>query len=207
MTAWTRQVAKVLLYVGYRRGMVYLRSRTHIPLLLNARRLTGQGAEIGVSQGTFSEQVLRSWKGRQLFSIDPWREYSQEDYRDLTNVRQEIQDTYYAETSRRLARFGKRSCVLRMASADACLKFKEQQLDFVYIDAQHHYEAVKQDISIWYPKVVKGGIVSGHDYVQGDLKEGAFGVKRAVDEFVKLHKLRLHITSDPPFPSWFVFKP
>jgi len=55
-------------------------------------------------------------------------------------------------------------------------------LDFVFIDANHMYEPVKEDIEAWYPLIRKDGIISGHDYNgMGDKRRG-WGVKRAVDE-------------------------
>jgi hypothetical protein len=203
----SKRLAKSLLRVGYRHGFFYVRNRTHLPLLLNARGLVGQGVEVGVAQGVYSEQLLKSWKGKRLFSVDPWREYPQEIYRDATNVRQEIHDRQFAETTARLAAFGDRSRVMRMTSSEAATTFGDGELDFVYLDAQHHHEAVKQDIALWMPKIKSGGLFAGHDYVEGDLKEGRFGVKSAVDELAKSQNLKLHVTADPPFPSWFVLIP
>jgi DNA-binding transcriptional LysR family regulator len=37
-------------------------------------------------------------------------------------------------------------------------------LDFVFIDADHSYTAVKRDIAEWAPKVRDGGWLGGHDY-------------------------------------------
>ena len=51
--------------------------------------------------------------------------------------------------------------------------------DLVFIDADHTYEAVKQDIMLWKPKLKPGGLLSGHDY---DKKHP--DVKRAVDDTV-----------------------
>jgi len=36
-------------------------------------------------------------------------------------------------------------------------------LDFVYIDGNHNYEYVKQDMECWYPKIKPGGVICGHD--------------------------------------------
>jgi len=36
--------------------------------------------------------------------------------------------------------------------------------DFIYIDANHSYEAVKDDIATWYPFLRVGGVMAGHDY-------------------------------------------
>ena len=61
---------------------------------------------------------------------------------------------------------------------DAVKDFKDESLDFVYIDANHGYESTKEDIREWSKKVKKGGIVSGHDYV----KKNGYGVIEAVGE-------------------------
>jgi hypothetical protein len=50
----------------------------------------------------------------------------------------------------------------------------------VYIDANHEYVAVKQDIIGWTKHVVIKGIVAGHDYNT----PGFPGVAKAVDELV-----------------------
>lgn len=53
---------------------------------------------------------------------------------------------------------------LKLTSLDAVVKFKDASLDFVFIDADHEYSAVKKDILAWYPKIKPGGILAGHDY-------------------------------------------
>ena len=51
-------------------------------------------------------------------------------------------------------------------------------LDFVFIDADHRYEAVLADIAAWRPHVRPGGWLMGHDYN----REAHPGVVQAVDE-------------------------
>ena len=38
------------------------------------------------------------------------------------------------------------------------------QVDLVFLDAEHTYEAVSEDIRVWLPHVKTGGILCGHDY-------------------------------------------
>jgi len=52
----------------------------------------------------------------------------------------------------------------RMTSTAAAMTYPDDGLDFVFIDADHSYESVIQDIVVWSPKVRTGGILSGHDY-------------------------------------------
>lgn len=49
--------------------------------------------------------------------------------------------------------------------------------DFIFIDAAHSYEAVRDDIADWLPKVRPGGWFGGHDF-----HESWPGVQRAVIE-------------------------
>lgn len=49
-------------------------------------------------------------------------------------------------------------------------------VDLVFIDADHRYGSVKEDIAAWTPHVKPGGILCGHDYVSFP------GVRRAADE-------------------------
>jgi len=63
-------------------------------------------------------------------------------------------------------------------SHDVYDKFDDESIDFLFLDGDHSYEAVKKDLKLWYPKIKKGGIISGHDYMWVDAR-----VKRAVDEF------------------------
>ena len=69
---------------------------------------------------------------------------------------------------------------IRSPSVEAASRFEDNTLDFVFIDASHEYEDVKNDINAWLPKVKNGGILAGHDYYLGD--DYFPGVKKAVDE-------------------------
>ena len=53
---------------------------------------------------------------------------------------------------------------VRMSSVDASKTYKNESLDFVFIDASHEYESVKEDIEAWFPKIKRGGYLAGHDY-------------------------------------------
>jgi predicted O-methyltransferase YrrM len=65
---------------------------------------------------------------------------------------------------------------------DAAASFSDESLDWVYIDGDHSYEAVKRDLEAYYRVVKPGGFIAGDDYGAAN---GWFGdgVTRAVDEF------------------------
>jgi predicted O-methyltransferase YrrM len=67
-------------------------------------------------------------------------------------------------------------------SLEVSKEFANRSFDLVFIDALHDYDSVKGDIIAWMHKVLRGGILAGHDYMHAG--EHA-GVGRAVDEVFK----------------------
>lgn len=43
-------------------------------------------------------------------------------------------------------------------------QYEDDSLDFVFIDGDHRYECVLEDINAWLPKIKSGGVIAGHDY-------------------------------------------
>lgn len=186
-----------------------LENRRFLPYFLNAAGLVGVGAEVGVQEGNFSAHHLKHWQGRVLYSIDPWRELPPERYADSANLSQDRQDEFYRSTIRRLMPFEGRSVIWRLTSKEAANLLPDRSLDFCYIDADHSYEAVRDDLRTWFPKIKPGGLLCGHDYIcDGKYWFGVFGVKRAVDEFIAAHSLPWFLSgeAEAEFPSWFIIK-
>ncbi len=135
-----------------------------------AKLFIGVGAEVGVERAMFSRNIAKT--SDKLYLVDFWG--LTEGYRD--HVTQEKLDSFFEESKQRMNEY---HCeFIRKLSMDAVKDFKDESLDFVYIDANHGYESTKEDIREWSKKVKKGGIVSGHDYV----KKNGYGVIEAVGE-------------------------
>jgi hypothetical protein len=180
-------------------------TRDDLPLLLNERKLVGRGLEVGVYAGDFSAKILCQWQGQELISVDPW--LFDEDYLDISNVGPDEFELLWLTTCRRLERFGDRSSIWRMAGDDAALRVDDGTLDFIYIDARHDEASVRKDLDTWFRKVRPGGILAGHDYLDGDIPNGLFGVKSAVDDFVATLGVKLHVTGEDSFQSWIIEVP
>ena len=181
-----------------------LASRKETGFWLNWLGLSGDGVEVGVFKGEFSDLLLRTWRCNSLVSVDPWRHFPATKYVDACNLSQADHDLNFDATVNLLRDYGKRSRVLRATSDAAAAQFASSSLDFVYLDAQHHYEAVREDISLWYPKLKRGGVLGGHDYLDGKLESGLYGVKKAVDDFAASGGYELTLTPERDWPSWFV---
>lgn len=162
------------------------------------------GAEIGVAEGRFSEVLCQNIPGLKLIAVDNWDNF-RTTRRATTN-----KITGEELTKRRLAPYN--ATIIKKLSMDAVKDVADESLDFVYIDASHHYVDVRDDIREWAKKVRPGGIVSGHDYYV--FQSGNRDVIDAVDEYVKEHGLQLLTTDwdehykrwDERQPSWYFFK-
>lgn len=149
------------------------------------------GVEIGVESGAYSKRLLEVNPDLFLYSVDPWEAHR--GYRDHT--RQSKLDRFYEETVAALKPFGIRSKIFRKFSMDALKLFDDDSLDFVYIDANHSFVTVAQDIYHWSKKVKRGGIVSGHDYTRYAHQEANIHVFQVVNGYTDAYGIR----------PWFVF--
>lgn len=139
------------------------------------------GAEIGVCSGTYSQILCENNPDLKLYCVDNWGEGKRVDKRWQRK---------YEEAKSRLAPYN--TVIIRKISLDAAKDFEDGSLDFVYIDADHSYNSVKEDINAWAPKVRIGGIVAGHDYYY--TRAGNIGVIAAVNEYVKENDYDLQLT-------------
>lgn len=176
-----------------------LKDRAEFASLLNGRGLTGLAIEVGVCRGEFSEVFIKEWGGDKLYLVDPWE--TLEDYSDSLNDHDRYVD--YIECWNRLQPYFDRVELIRKLSKDAVNLFADNTFDFVYIDANHEYEYVKEDLYLWYPKVKSGGLFAGHDIYSTVTWPG---VKQAVHEFIGVIGVEIETTWETG-GSWYFFKP
>lgn len=145
----------------------------------------GVGVEVGVWRGNFAEVLLRGLRPERLVLVDPWKfrpEHERALYGGASARSQEDMDRVHREV---VARFGSESRVeiRREVSAAAAGEVGAESIDWVYLDADHTYDAVRRDLDRWTPKVRPGGYICGDDYgVSGWWGDG---VTRAVLESVR----------------------
>lgn len=173
-----------------------------------ANRLAPKGlaAEVGVLIGQTSEALLGLRKDARLIMVDSWAPMTMQPeqykatgdthaFHDLERVAR-----HRAEATERAEKFPKRATILALPSLEAAATIENGALDLVFLDADHSYEGVRDDIAAWLPKIHKGGWIGGHDY--GNDNAGfQFGVTRAVDEWIAAtgHKLERDLNF-----TWFV---
>lgn len=140
------------------------------------------GAEIGVYAGDYTEKFCQA--GIEMYAIDPWTAYSG---MGRTFQTQSTMDEIYQMAHKRLSKY---DCVhiVKMESMKAVRKFDDNSLDFVYIDGNHDFRHVAEDLYEWSKKVRSGGAISGHDYYRSsaNAKNVVIHVEPIVDAYVEM---------------------
>jgi hypothetical protein len=142
----------------------------------------GIGAEIGVWKGEFSQQLLQGTRPQTLYLIDPWVVRNDPTHRrawyGAARI-SELEETYQRVLEQFVNEREKGTVVVKRGpSQDILPEFP----DFIYIDGDHEYSAVRKDCFLAFDKVRVGGFVCGDDYaLQGWWGDG---VVRAFHELI-----------------------
>ena len=169
----------------------------------------GAVAEVGVWRGEFSREILDLCCPEKLYLIDCWQTQDPEVYNDHKNIKQQEFDVVCEQVTKEFTRFPGVE-VLRKFSHEAAPMFEDEYFDWVYIDGNHSYEAVREDLNLWWPKIKRGGHLSGHDYtdwIRIYTTVRTVGVRKAVDEFIISNGLSLDYVTQGILPSWGIKKP
>lgn len=106
-----------------------------------------RGAELGVDKGILFGALMRGCPNLHLTGVDVFPDH------ERSHRVFELANTYVD-----------RSHLMVMTTREASALIDDASMDFVFIDADHSYEAVLSDIDHWMPKVKAGGWLGGHDY-------------------------------------------
>ena len=167
------------------------------------RESSGTYVEIGTCWGGFAEFLLLQTPVKKLICVDPYKQFPQEVYKDALNTipQDELNKKYEIVLNRlktKASQTNKSVQIVRDTSYEAA-KLVEDNLDFVYIDGNHHHREVLKDLICWWPKIKKGGLLCGDDvediklpHTDGDLffehqpgSFGVYGVATALRDFAK----------------------
>ena len=175
------------------------------------KHLVGSGkqiCEVGVFLGDFANFLL-STQPKQLVLIDPWEGVGQSGDHDGNNVKQVYLPSAYLNILNQTKPMPN-VMTCRGKSGELLPMFKDGTFDMVYLDGDHSYEGVKIDLPLAWAKLKKGGWLMGHDYETNPKKTKtgyAFGVKKAVDEFLAEKGLKIQALALDGCVSFAVLKP
>jgi hypothetical protein len=165
--------------------------------------------EIGTDYGDFSDFMLSTGLIKKLYCIDPYTYYPE--YQDSINNK--TGEYVYNKAKERLSKYSNKVEMIRDFSHNSTKKVTEP-VDLVYIDGNHSYEYVLQDLRDWFPKVRVGGVIIGDDavdtsslprdsqnnvFIDWGLKSGIsncygkYGVIKAFEDFNLIHHSNLNM--------------
>jgi len=176
--------------------------KNHTDVLINIFKQYDHfiGCEVGVHTGQTSIKLLQNLpKIKKYHAVDPWKTYEQYNGSMYRKPGHKVLKTWSQAKQnflRGIKPFSDKVIIHEMTSIEAVKTIEDGSLDWIFIDANHDYPYIKENLELWPPKVKSGGVVSGHDY--GNKWEG---IKRAVDEFVPAEKLNIE-----PFYVWWYIK-
>jgi predicted O-methyltransferase YrrM len=142
--------------------------------------------EVGSWQGKSSLCLARGLAGKQqprLCCIDPFDASGDDASASTYGERaQQLDRGLRAAFERNLREAGVRELVdvMQGRSHDHALAW-QRDVDLVFLDGDHAYESVRQDVLDWAPKVRPGGFLALHDVVH-PVHDGP---RRAVDELLR----------------------
>ena len=152
------------------------------------------GIELGVAEGNFSYQMMKSKKFIKFYGIDSYSDFQHN-------------DNEYNITKKKMSKFANYE-LIRDTFKNSLELFEDNYFDFIYIDGfAHTGNNGGETIFNWFNKLKIGGILSGDDYH----KDWPLVID-VVDDFAKQTNFNLFLTDkidDDPYsqyPSWYVIK-
>lgn len=157
-----------------------------------------KGLELGVYRGKFTSSLARQTKMK-IYGVDAWTSYG--NYVDYT--KEDLENEAYLDAVRRTKDLPNVE-LIKGWSTEVAKTFGDNSLDYLFIDANHHYEFVVEDLKAWESKVKEGGIMMGHDYFEQ--RKLNFGVIDAVNGWVKSRHIKHLFLSRDNCPCYFWVK-
>jgi len=153
--------------------------------------------EVGVNTGLNVFDVMTQLNVSHSFLVDMYLAYDTVYEGRVIYFTQEVQAEAY-ESAKKLLEPFKDKLTWLLSYSDVAIKDVDEGIDFIYIDGNHEYEYVKNDLKNYWKKLAENGILAGHDFFGSHN-----GLIRAVFEFSNENNLKLY--SDR-YDWWFIKK-
>lgn len=156
-------------------------------------------AELGVFEGEFSKRIKEICQPKKLYLIDLFDGYFGSGDKDGHNHHYvQLED----EMVKIIDHF--KDCpeveVVKNSTIDFLNTLQDNYLDMVYIDADHSYNSVLEDLRLSYKKIKPGGLICGHDYVEHT------EAKLAINQFCQETNLEIKFLTKDGCPSFCIEK-
>lgn len=153
-----------------------IKYRTQFGELLEHLGLKGDAAEIGVAEGRNAEVLISKPAIEKLYLIDAWTHIAQP---GDGGYHQSWHDNNWKEVHERVEPWKDKAVFLKGLSGEMIKQIPDDSLIFGYVDGDHTYHGCLSDLNKIYPKITKGGVLAGHDFLNF-----SYGVNKAVGTFI-----------------------
>jgi len=177
----------------------YLNSRSSLLKLLPKK---SKCVEIGVWKGEFSKQILETMDPIEFHLIDPWKLQNDAVHQNSLygkNADQNTLDLIFQSICKTFSNYD--NVIIHKGFSKNVLKeFNDNYFDWIYIDGDHTYYSVLNDLQISFQKIKKDGIICGDDYTSGYWWKD--DVIRAVNDFSQKFNCEIQLIN-----TQFMLKP
>lgn len=145
-------------------------------------------AEIGIGYGTHAKHILKNTNLDKLYLVDPMKYYPNDDFaryvmQTTPTITGNQFDDLYECINDYLADYNTRYTWFRKESTSILeTEIMDKSLDCVFIDGNHEYENVFNDLQFWYRKVKHGGQLLGDDYWMQDVREAVHDFETVINK-------------------------
>lgn len=179
-----------------------IKFRSELGKLLDEFNLPRIVAELGCAEGLYSKQILE-WGIDRFFMIDNWETIPGQSGDGGFDASWHSKN--YNEAVERVKPWEDKVCIMKGLTKDMIPLIPDNYLGMVYIDAAHDFRSVYSDLMMSRQKLISGGIIAGHDYLNL-----SYGVNQAVNLYCKDRGIEINVVPDeePAMASfWFRRKP
>lgn len=132
--------------------------------------------EVGCFHGRSTRALIDNCPGL-VFAVDTWApEYIKNDGTPLMKIGNPVMDAFISNMQ---SVSGKALLAILQKTLTQALEDIVAKVEMVFLDGDHRYENVVEDIEAAKKILTPGGLLCGHDYNHRDWP----GVKKAVDEY------------------------
>jgi len=153
-----------------------------------SNKIPGNVAEFGVYKGKFAAKINEAFSDRDLYLFDSFNGFDPEQKKFdknrglLGNLGQDFFGVTIEEVMTKMKY--PQNCIIKKGFFAQTTKGLEEDFSFVSIDADL-YEAIKEGLEYFYPRLSKRGYIFVHDYNN----ENWAGVKKAIYEFCEQNSI------------------
>jgi len=164
--------------------------------------------EVGCGYGQHSKQILENTNVEKHYMVDQYKYYPNDGFSDgIKNINAPISldqkfDDFCEMVKLQVEPFSSRVEFIRKTSIEASNDFQDNSIDAIFVDANHEFKYVLEDLYAWWSKIKSGGLMAGDDYWMED-------VKRAVHFFEtdKEVKAEFRIKEGTDYKIFYFIKP